>query len=166
MTVWRTRRAFHYRDDGKWRWWGWSPSRGDLFEPLSRRRSRLIVFSLSSHVLSQLATSTMASSTTTLAMTATAKAGRKKIIYALGLRAGWASWQETNQPRTASDQNIHNVCCNFADTIQRVFWHRHYVKYRRKVKNDGNNHKARDSVKHVLADGFQHIPPPWCASKI
>jgi len=101
----------------------------------------------------------MASSTTTLAMTATAKAGRKKIIYALSLRAGWASWQETNQPRTASDQNIHNVCCNFLDTIQRDFRHGHYVSYRRKVKNGSNNHKARDSVERIFLDGFQHPPP-------
>jgi hypothetical protein len=44
--------------------------------------------------------------------------------------------------------------------IQRVFWHGHYVSYRRKVKNDGNNHKARDSVERIFLDGFQHTPPP------
>jgi hypothetical protein len=70
------------------------------------------------------------------------------------------SWQETNQPRTASDQNIHNACCNFVDTVQRALWHGHHVSYRREVKNDGNNRKARDDVEHIFSDRRQHNPPP------
>jgi len=35
------------------------------------------------------------------------------------------------------------------------------VSYRRKVKNDGNHHKARETVEYIFRDGFQHDPPLW-----
>jgi hypothetical protein len=33
------------------------------------------------------------------------------------------------------------------------------VSYRGKVKNGGNNRKARDNVEHIFSDGFE--PPRW-----
>jgi len=33
------------------------------------------------------------------------------------------------------------------------------VSYRGKVKNGGNNHKARESIKD--SDFFEHNPRPW-----
>jgi hypothetical protein len=80
--------------------------------------------------------------------------------------AGLLSWQETSQPRNAGNQNVHNIYWNFIETLQRVFWQGHYVSYHRKVKNNGNNRKARDNVEHIFGDAFEHSPPPGVSSKI
>src|SRR5262249_26172640 len=51
----------------------------------------------------------------------------------------------------------------FVDTAQNVCWQRHYVSYRRKIKNGDNHRKDSDNIKAGFADGFQHDPPPWWA---
>jgi hypothetical protein len=66
--------------------------------------------------------------------------------------------EKSNHPRTASEQNIHDVWGKSAETRQRAFWQGQYVSYRGKVKNGGNNRNASDNVEHIFGNGFEHKP--------
>jgi hypothetical protein len=69
--------------------------------------------------------------------------------------------EKSNHPRTASEQNIHDVWGKSAETRQRAFWQGQYLSYRGKVKNSGNHRNASDNVEHIFGNGFEHKPPPW-----